>query len=278
MKLRITTIIENNPDEKQQLYYEHGLSLLIEADEKRILFDTGQSGNFIKNAETLNLHLENIDAVLISHGHYDHSGGFQKLVEGENSIPRLIVGKEFFQQKYKTISENEFKYIGNSFDEEYLNRNRIPIKKVDEDIVYLTEHILIFHHFHKSNDFEKRSGKFFIKDKYSYIPDKFDDEIALGIITDQGLFVIVGCSHIGIVNILHTISDRVQMPIYAVLGGTHLVDADEIRIQKTINELRNMGIQLIAVSHCTGEEGLRCISQEFKDKFFYNNTGKVIEL
>lgn len=278
MDLRITTLIENNPDDKKELCYEHGLSLLIEADGKRILFDTGQSGDFIKNAIVLNQSLEDLDFAIISHGHYDHSGGFQKFIEEVGKTPQLVVGEEFFRPKYKTISENEYKYNGVSFGEDYISKKGIPLKKVTEDIEYLSEHIIVFHHFKQSNDFEKRNSKFFFKENSTYLPDEFDDEISIGILTKKGLVVIVGCSHVGVVNILTTISERVSSPIYAVIGGTHLVEGDAERIQKTIDSLKNMNIQLVAVSHCTGEEGIRSISHEFKEKFLYNNTGKVIEI
>ncbi|MEA5084803.1 MAG: MBL fold metallo-hydrolase [Lachnospiraceae bacterium] len=278
MDLRITTLIENNPDDKNELCFEHGLSLLIEADGKRILFDTGQSGDFIKNAFALNQNLENLDFVIISHGHYDHSGGFEKLVEKVKKVPQLVVGEEFFRPKYKTLSENEYKFNGVSFSEDYISEKGILLNKVKEDVAYLTENIIVFHHFKQSNDFEKRNSKFFYKENKNYFPDEFDDEICLGIATEKGLFVIAGCSHVGIVNILNTIAERVTTPIYAVIGGTHLVEASAERIEKTIASLKNMKIQLVAVSHCTGQEGIRSISCEFKEKFLYNNTGKIIEI
>ena len=216
MDLRITTLIENNPGDKKELCFEHGLSLLIEADGKRILFDTGQSGNFIKNAMTLMQDLKNMDAVVISHGHYDHSGGFEKFVAEVGRIPQLIVGEEFFRPKYKAVSENEYKYNGNSFDEEYIRKNDIPLKKVTENIYYITENIMVFHNFRRSTDYEKTSEKFLISNdkeniestdqqRSSYVQDEFADEIALGIRTEKGLVIIVGCSHVGIVNILRTI-------------------------------------------------------------------------
>lgn len=278
MDLRITTLIENNPDDKNELCFEHGLSLLIEADGKRILFDTGQSGDFIKNAGALNQNLENLDFVIISHGHYDHSGGFEKLIENVKKVPKLVVGEEFFRPKYKTVSENEYKFNGVSFSEDYISEKEILLNKVKEDIVYLTEHIIVFHHFKQSNDFEKRNSKFFYKENSHYSADEFDDEISLGIVTEKGLVVILGCSHVGVVNILNTIQERVSSPIYAVIGGTHLVEASAERIQKTIESLKNMKIQLVAVSHCTGEDGIRSIGREFKEKFLYNNTGKMIEI
>lgn len=275
MEIRITTLIENNMDDKNELYNEHGLSLLIEADGKQILFDTGQSGDFIKNAEIMEHNLENLDYVIFSHGHYDHSGGFKKLAE-KFKIPQLIVDKEFFKPKYKIVSENEYKFNGNTIDEEFITQKGIYLNKVDTDMIYLTSHLIVFHHFRKSNDFEKQKNKFFIKENDSYIPDAFNDEIAFGIMTEKGFVVIVGCSHVGLINILNSIAERISIPIYAVIGGTHLIEADKIRIQKTIKELKSMEIQLVAVSHCTGEEGIFDISQEFKEKFIYNNTGNKI--
>ncbi|MGB8453675.1 MAG: MBL fold metallo-hydrolase [Anaerocolumna sp.] len=276
MEFRITTLIENNRDDQNELYYEHGLSLLIEADGKHILFDTGQSGDFIKNAELMEHNLENLDYVIISHGHYDHSGGFEKLVKKLNKVPPLIVGEEFFKPKYKKISGHEYRFNGNSFDEKFIIQNGIILNKVNEDIRYLTNHIIVFHHFQKRNDFEKQNSKFLIKENSSYVTDGFDDEIAIGIVTKKGLAVVVGCSHVGLINILNSITERINIPIYAVIGGTHLIEAEKIRIQETINSLKNMKIQLIAVSHCTGDEGISDICKEFKEKFIYNNTGNVI--
>jgi 7,8-dihydropterin-6-yl-methyl-4-(beta-D-ribofuranosyl)aminobenzene 5'-phosphate synthase len=278
MEIKITTLIENNTDDKGQLLFEHGLSLYIEADGKKFLFDTGQSGDFIENAKSLSKNLNELDFCIISHGHYDHSGGFVKFVNEIGKFPPLIVGEEFFKPKYKILDALEYKFIGNSFDERFLYENHIPLRKVKEDMKYLTDHIIVFHHFSRYTDYEKRNSRFYIKENSKYISDNFDDEISLGIITKKGLVVIVGCSHVGIVNILKTISERVDIPIYAVIGGTHLIEADEARIQKTIDAFKEMKIQLIAVSHCTGEEGMRLISEEMKEQFLYNNTGKVIEI
>ena len=278
MELKITTLIENNSDDKGQLLFEHGLSLYIEADGKKILFDTGQSGDFIKNAKALNKNLNELDFCMISHGHYDHSGGFEKLVSEVDKFPPFIVGEEFFKPKYKTLDTSVYKFNGNSFNEEFITKNQIALRKVKEDMIYLTKHIIIFHHFSRYTDYEKRNSRFCLKENADYIPDNFDDEISLGIITEKGLVVIVGCSHVGIVNILKTISRRVNIQIYAVVGGTHLVEAEEARMQKTIDAFKEMKIQLIAVSHCTGEEGIHLISQKLKEQFIYNNTGKVIEI
>ena len=193
-----------------------------------------------------------------------------------NKYPKLIVGNEFFKPKYKMIEEKVYKYNGNPFDEKYILDYNIPLKKVNEDILRITDTIMMFHKFSRRNIFETRNEKFYYKEKSTYIHDDFDDEIVLGIKTVRGLVIIVGCSHMGIVNILETISEKTGIPIYAVIGGTHLIEADEMRMQKTLDAFRAMNINLIAVSHCTGEEGIKRIQQEFNDEFIYNNSGNVI--
>lgn len=276
MKLKITTLIENNPDDMKEFMNEHGLSLYIEANRTKILFDTGQTGDFIENAKKLNEDLSNLEYIIISHGHYDHSGGLRKLVSMLNKYPKLIVGEEFFEPKYKKTVNQTYKYIGNPFDYEYLLSHNIFTEKIKDDVFYLTDSIMVFHHFPKGNDFEKRNENFYVKKNKVYVHDDFEDEIVLGISISKGVVVIVGCSHVGIVNILKTIMKKTDLPIYAVIGGTHLIEADEIRIQKTIEELRKMNLEFIGVSHCTGEESIKKIQEELGDKFLYNNTGNVI--
>mgnify|MGYP001199820156 FL=1 len=276
MKLRITTLIENNPDDKKRLINEHGLSLYIEVDGINILFDTGQTGDFIRNAEILKKDLNILDYIIISHGHYDHSGGLKKLVNKLSKYPRLIVGEEFFKPKYKRIDKQTFKYNGNPLDEGFILDNNIFFNMVKEDIFYISENIMVFHHFTRRNNFEKRNDKFFIVEKDLIIHDDFDDEIVLGVVTKKGMVVIVGCSHVGIANILTSISEKTGIPIYSVVGGTHLFEADENRMQKTIELFHSMNIKMIALSHCTGEQGIKRIQEEFTKEFIYNNTGNII--
>lgn len=292
MELEITTLIENQPDEEGKFQFEHGFSLYIEADGKKILFDTGQSGNFIENAQKLEKDINALDYCILSHGHYDHTGGVMRLLSEITKKPEFIVGEEIFAPKYKTISDNKendtnivieeqetnYKYIGNPFVEDDLIAAGIKVRKVKEDFIKLSENIYVFHNFERHNDFEKRNEKFVIKENNNILPDDFLDEIAIGIKTTKGLVVVVGCSHIGIANILETISRRINTPIYAVIGGTHLVDADNERINSTIDLFKKMNIQLIAVSHCTGEEGMSLIKEEMKGQFINNKTGNRISI
>ena len=277
MSLKITTLIENNSDKNNILYSEHGLSLYIEINEKKILFDTGQSGDFIKNAEKLKIDLNNLDYVILSHGHYDHSGGFRKLVEDTSKSFKLIVGSGFFNEKYKLLENESYKFNGNSFDEEFISQNNIIIKYIDEDLLNITEDVIIFSNFKRKNDFEILNRKFHIKEDDKYVLDDFSDEIVLGVKHEKGLVVILGCSHVGIVNILETIIQRTGMPIYAIVGGSHLIEADEMRLNNTINYLKEIKISIFRLSHCTGDNAVEKLKNQFENKFTCNSTGNVIE-
>jgi len=282
MKIKITTLIENMPDNEKRLAFEHGFSVYIECEGKKILFDTGQTGDFVKNAEVLGIALEETDAVVLSHGHYDHTGGVFALLEllGKSRKIPCYVGKEFFLEKYKLLEDGSFKYNGNPFQKALLEQEKSPVELnfVEQDVTWLTKNIVLLKNFQRVTEYEQVNPKFFVKQGERYIQDYFPDEIALGLITEQGVVLIAGCSHVGIVNMLEHVKRILQLPVMAVLGGTHLVEAGEERLEKTVEALREYGVQQIAVSHCTGEAGMELLKREFPKEFTVNNTGNVMLL
>lgn len=275
--IKITTLIENSVKEKSLLHSEHGLSFYIQADDINILFDTGQSGSFVENADKLNVDLKKIDYVVLSHGHYDHTGGFKRLVKEKENSFQLITGEKFFNNKYK-YDGIKYTCIGNSFDEKYLEENKISIKYINEDTFNISDNISVASNFERKTDFEKIKDRFIIKVDNNYKKDDFSDEIVLAVKLQQGLLVVLGCSHVGIVNILETLIERTDMPIYGIIGGTHLVEADDFRVDETIKYLREKDIKLIGVSHCTGEKAVEKLKDNFKDRFLEVNTGEIIEI
>ena len=206
--MKITTLIENEYGEREDLYIEHGLSLYLEADEKKILFDTGVSGNFIDNAKKLGVGLKELDYVILSHGHYDHSGGFKRLIKEINPDTKVFIGREFFNKKYSLRSTEEYDFTGSPFDENFFKENNIPVQYIDSDITNITDDIIIFTNFKRDPEFENVNETMYINKGYGYEKDMFRDEISLGIKTSKGLLAIVGCSHAGIVNILDTCCNR----------------------------------------------------------------------
>lgn len=274
--MKIVTLIENKPGDREELYTEYGLSMYIEVDGKNILFDTGQSGDFIDNARDLGVNLKDLDYIIISHGHYDHSGGFIRLIKEINPNIKLYLGDGFFNKKYNLNEYGEYDYVGNVFEEDFLRENKIPTEYIKEDMKNITENLLVFTNFNRNEDFENTNQNMYLEEDGEYKKDQFTDEISLGVKTDKGLVVLVGCSHVGIVNILNTITDRTDMKICALIGGTHLVNEDDEKINRIIDSFREKEIKLIGTCHCTGKQGEAMIIQQLSDRFVKNNTGDIL--
>ena len=275
--MKITTLIENMPDDAGELVFEHGFSVLLEVDGKRILFDTGQSGAFVKNAEILGVRLSEVDAVVLSHGHYDHTGGVPALLPLLKEKTPVYVGKEFFLSKYKALEDGGWKYNGNPFELELL-AEKMQLCFVEENVTKLCENVFLLKNFARRTAYEENNPKFFVKTESGYEPDLFADEIALGLVTQAGLVLVTGCAHVGIVNMLEHVKEHLGLPVTAVIGGTHLVEAGTGRLEKTAEALKACGVSTVAVSHCTGEAGMEFLEKEFAGGFVRNNTGHCMEV
>ena len=278
MELKITTLIENQPGQDGRLAFEHGLSLFIEFAGKRLLFDTGQTGAFADNAEKLSIDLSQLDAVILSHGHYDHSGGMARLLPLLSPGTPIYAGKEFFAAKYKKLPGDRFQYNGNPFPREIFASYPVRLHLLEAGVSALSPDILLFKNFDWSFPFEKPNPRFYTGDASGFHPDLFPDETALGLLTGRGLVFLSGCAHPGIVNMLRRAVSETGLPVYAVIGGTHLVDASDERIRASIDAFRELQIRQIAVSHCTGLKGEALLRDAFPGQFIPNHTGNIYQL
>lgn len=291
MVWKLTTLIENHGDKEGVLACEHGLSVLIEGEGFRMLMDTGQSGAFYENAEKMGLSLADLDCLLLSHAHYDHTGGLFRLINRGSMPKKVYVGRHFFRKCYHRKADGHMKFIGMKFDRQILHELGVPVEEICTDSLDIAGGVTLYRNFEQITDYEKLNPDFFYQeedsvcapfgrcaDSLNYIPDSFEDETAVALETGEGLFVVAGCSHPGIVNILTTISARSGRKICGVIGGTHLVDADETRVRKTAEDFKKLGIRYVGVSHCTGDQNLRILKECFGEGFVFNCTGNVIVL
>ncbi|WP_319371635.1 MBL fold metallo-hydrolase [uncultured Ilyobacter sp.] len=282
--MEIVTLIENLVY-KGELRSEHGLSFLIKTEECKILFDVGQTGTIVHNAEILEEDLSDVDYIILSHGHYDHTGGLEKVLE-VNKTAKIIMKRKALQKKYSnttgTMREIGFKLMDKY--KEYPNEFLII-----EENLNINENIEVITTIDNHTDFEKNGKNLFVKEGESYVEDKFQDELFLIIKKYDKLNIITGCSHNGIINIIKTAMNKTKIDcINLVLGGMHLSSLNiknealqkisDRKIQKTVEELKKLNIDKIYTNHCTGIDGFMKLKNELRDKIFYSYTGFKINL
>ncbi len=254
----LRTLLENNLSRNRSLTAEHGLSFLVETEKIRILFDCSAGSAARKNAGKMNVPLLDIDYVVLSHSHYDHAGGYPDMVVNGVHAP-LITGPQFFEEKYAREG-GKYVYLGCGFGESFLVENSIE-RQVCAGCETLAEGCHVAGGFSRIYDFEKVPARFVRQTAGGMAADDFPDEICLVLESEKGLVMVVGCSHPGILNMIESVREQFGKPVYAVFGGSHLVEADEERLEKTINILKEMGIVLMGFNHCTGDEAQSRLAQ-----------------
>jgi len=276
MGLKITTLSDNSTGLGNFLA-EWGLSILVETAETKILFDTGQSISASHNADLLGIDLSKINRIVLSHGHYDHTGGLRNILRRIKKEIEIIAHPDIWQAKYAT-REDEESYIGIPFHRQTLESLGARFKE-SKKAVRITDNIITTGEIPMVTDYEEIEPYLVVKERKRLKPDKLLDEQALIIKTRRGLVVVLGCAHRGIINTLyHARKLTGAKTIYAVVGGCHLMDASEERVWLTIAALKELGVQRIGVCHCTGLPASAIMAQEFGDKFFFNNAGTKLSL
>ncbi len=277
MELHITTLSENTAGIGNFLA-EWGLSILVETDDVNILLDTGQGISASYNADILGIDLSRIDKIVLSHGHYDHTGGLRQILRKMRKEVEIIAHPDIWAAKY-VHQGHDYRYIGIPFQRQELESLGANFNLTTEP-VRISDSIMTTGEVPMVTDFEKiEPDQFFVREDSGWQPDRLLDDQALIINTKPGLVVLLGCAHHGIINTLYYAQQLTSVkPIYMVLGGYHLIGASEEQIWLTIAALRELDVQRIGVSHCTGLPAAVIMAQEFRDKFFFNNAGTHINL
>ncbi len=274
MKLRITTLSENTAGLGSFLG-EWGLSILVETEEMNVLLDTGQSISAVHNADILGIDLGQVDKIVLSHGHFDHTGGLRQVLGRMRKEVEIIAHPDMWQAKYSRRGDVGG-YIGIPFAREELEGLGANFKLTPEP-VRLTDSIMTTGEIPMVTEFEEIDAGLVVKEGTGFKPDKVLDDRALIINTGAGLVVVLGCAHRGIINTLYYAQQLTGVkPIHMVLGGCHLISATEERIWLTIAALKELGVERLGVSHCTGMPAAMVMAPEFGEAFFFNNAGTQI--
>lgn len=232
---------------------EHGFSLWIEAGGRRILFDTGFSGVFARNARALGIDPLSADAVVLSHGHYDHTGGIPHLLR-EARNPEIYFHPRILVPRY-SIRNGRARAIG-APPETAAALAGVPPEKLRRVLapLELDERIGLTGPIPRESGFEDTGGPFFLDPEGKH-PDPIEDDLALWIGTAAGAIVCLGCAHAGLVNTLARIRRLTgDGRIRAVIGGFHLLNASSERLGLTADFLRRLGPDLVVPCHCTGAD------------------------
>lgn len=274
--MKIKVLVENTSI-SEAFNCEHGLSLYIETKKHKLLFDVGASSLFAENAKKMDVDLSEIDLVIISHGHYDHGGGLKTFLSN-NSKAKIYISKKAFDNFY-TIRDGKRTYIG--LDKEIMvNDDRFVF--VNDDLVIDNE-LQIFLNV-KGSKFKPSGNKVLLmEEKSTLIEDDFTHEQNL-IIEDEGkTWLLAGCAHNGIVNIVeHMIQVKGSMPDY-VIGGFHLynrsknIDEDPVLVQQIGDFLKKIGSKYYTC-HCTGMNSYNILKEIMGDHIEYLATGNELDI
>ena len=264
----ITTLVDNVVYDRG-LVAEHGFSVYIDCNGVRVLFDTGQTDTVTVNAHALGIDLGEIDACVISHGHYDHTGGLASFCRLNAHAP-VFIHADAWLPKWNSHK----KAIGISHAESIDRARCVSIEKphmIAPDIYCMPAATIAY------EDDTHRTG-FFCEKNGEMTDDDFSDEQSLVIIKNEHLNIISGCSHRGISNIITAAKTHFKLPVGMVVGGMHLLNESIRRIEQLCAILNSMNIQRVGVGHCTGIDAYSTIQQKLTCEVFYNSVGTKIIL
>jgi len=253
--MKLTVLTDNNVLQSKNFLGEHGLSFYIESGNKKILFDTGYSDVFIKNACKMGINLLDLDYIVLSHGHYDHTWGLSyylpfyaaSLKQGVCvKKPTILTHPESFDQK----SDEKTGELGMLVPEEKLKKN-FDIKLTREPF-WLTENLIFLGEIPRKNNFEGKEclGKVLKNNKLQ--DDFINEDSALVFNSNDGIVIITGCSHSGICNIIEYSKNICNnSSIIDIIGGFHLLSPSENRAISTAEYMSKQNIDTIYPCHCT---------------------------
>jgi 7,8-dihydropterin-6-yl-methyl-4-(beta-D-ribofuranosyl)aminobenzene 5'-phosphate synthase len=279
MATKLTILVENTvPAKGDGLYAEHGFSLFLERPEIRIIFDTGPAGvAMLHNAPRLGMDLSAADAIVLSHGHMDHTGGLAGVLRAVGKPIPVYGHPAIFTDRYGKRGD-QIRYGGLPYKREALEGMGAAFNLSGEfrqiaPGVHLTGEIP------RRRAFETGDAHLYVKENGELRKDPLKDDQSLVLETADGLALILGCCHSGLVNTIDQVRAKLPgKPIHTVIGGTHLGFAPQEQLRETIGVLRDLSVKRLGLSHCTGLQAGAQLAREFGDAVAFCNVGYSLTL
>jgi 7,8-dihydropterin-6-yl-methyl-4-(beta-D-ribofuranosyl)aminobenzene 5'-phosphate synthase len=258
--MRVICVVDDAVQRSSPFWGEHGLAFLIETEDKRLLFDTGQSGTvLVHNLELLNLDPATIDAVAISHAHYDHTGGLPTLLGHLRPGTPLYANPDLFRERFSR-RQGQHKSVGLSLGrEEIAARLVLELGWIPQEIisgVWTTGEIS------ERLELEGSSDYHLMREGDALVADAYRDDMALVLQVGGQLVVLCGCCHAGLLNTLAHVKHAFPHPIAVVAGGLHLTSASDDDLRRIGEVLSAMpALQRVYPNHCSGEAAFVALTQ-----------------
>ncbi len=272
--MHLTILIDNRP--ASGLESEHGLCLLVETKTHKILVDTGLTGKAFDNAEKLGVNINEVDLLLLSHGHIDHTGGLRRFLE-INKKAKIIASHLMPETKYWSNRGGKFHSL--SPDTELI-RNNIDRFILIKDNFFINNDIGVITPKNTNNPKPYGNRYLYVSDGDAMIPYTANDELALSVVEDGRLVIISPCSHQGLLNIADNCCNFMNCShIAAFVGGLHLLDGESDDVASIASQINHLYPQMhLYTSHCTGHDACSVLQEGLKDKFHIFKTGEGINV
>ncbi len=270
--IKVTSLSDNINDNKK-MWAAEGNCILIEVATVKILYDIGRDMEVIlHNLKVLHISPDDINYIVLSHGHMGHSGAFRNNYSQFKNAT-VIYGEYFRYPKFKA-KDTELKSVNNSENLSAIENGHEHIS-VKDYYEILSNYLYVFTIPTAKN--KTFANKYLIKIGNEYITDEFKDELAVCINTSSGLLVFSGCAHRGIYNTIKRAQQLCKTSnVYAVIGGTHILN-DKKLADEYCNDITDLKVKKVYPSHCTGYLGRYYIKERLKEKYGHFSTGISLE-
>ena len=270
----ITTFIDNVAGVPGSVG-EHGFAAWITRGDTQILFDTGAGMALPINIEALKKNAQALRLIVLSHGHWDHTGGIKRVLELRDSTD-ILAHPEVFRERFSSRNKGDsgtYRRVGIPFSREELEAAGASFL-LRRDYHEFADGMFFSGEIPRPQGWKTSDVNLLIQENGRYQPDTIPDDASLLIETDSGPVILLGCAHSGLDTILDYFAEKSgHTAFHAVIGGTHLIMADDQRIQAIIRVLEHYRVKLIATTHCTGFPAASALYRHFHDQFRYGHVG-----